>query len=98
VLTATRICSTTGDSRVDIGHRLERCANLGNATSWPPARTRGRRTATFRPPSTTSLLTVYGIRRAALGHVGIVPPAEGRPILFQHRFQHRQAKRHRELE
>ena len=32
--------------------------NVGNTTSRPSARTRGRRMATLRPPSTTSLGTV----------------------------------------
>ena len=47
--------------RVDIGHRLER---RQRHLAAPPARTRGRRTATFRPPSTTSLLHRAGARGA----------------------------------
>jgi len=55
VATPTSICSTTrrfsGSSRVI-------ARKVGNGTSSPLARTRGRRSATLRPPSTTSLGTV----------------------------------------
>ncbi|MBA2602977.1 MAG: hypothetical protein H0U94_05275 [Acidobacteria bacterium] len=53
--TPTSICSTT---RRLSGSTSAIAWKVGKATSWPSARTRGRRTTTFRPPSTTSLLTV----------------------------------------
>ena len=52
VATPMRICSTT--RRVS-GSVFVQAWTDGSATSWPSRRTRGRRRATFRPPSTTSL-------------------------------------------
>lgn len=55
VATPTNICSTT---RRFSGSLSANVRNVGSSTSRPSARTRGRRIATFRPPSTTSLATV----------------------------------------
>ncbi len=55
VATPTSLCSTT---RRFNGSTSAIAWNVGSGTSRPSARTRGRRTATLRPPNTTSLLTV----------------------------------------
>jgi hypothetical protein len=55
VATPTSICSTT---RRLSGSVSANAAKVGNATSAPPDRTRGRRICTCRPASTTSLAPV----------------------------------------
>jgi hypothetical protein len=55
VATPTSICSAT---RRFNGSSSAMAWNVGRATSWPPPRTRGRRTVTFRPPSTTAFGTM----------------------------------------
>ena len=72
--------------------------NVGSGTSWPSARTRGRRTATLRPPQHDFTAHGPGPRGVALSRMHIPWPAEGDAIFFEHRFQHLQTRSDREFE
>jgi hypothetical protein len=62
--------------------RIARRLVIEATASSPLARTRGRRSATFRPPSTTSLGTVPA--RDAGRHLMLISlAADHRPIVFE---------------
>jgi hypothetical protein len=61
------------------------------------ARTRGRRSVTLRPPSTTSLGTVPAREACRSPLMLIARATDGRPIVFEHRLQDLQARGDREF-
>ena len=93
--TPTSICSTT---RRFSGSTSAIAWNVGNDTSRPSGA--HARPAHGHLPAAQHHLAAdgAGARGTPLGDMRIARPAEGDPILFQHRFQHLQARTNRELE
>jgi len=89
VATPTSICST---ARRSSGSVVAIASNVGSATSPVAVRTRGRWTATFRPPITTSLRTVPARLAGRSGSWGIPRAADGRAVLFEHGCEHLQRR------
>ena len=94
VATPISIWSTT---RRFSGSAFANARAVGNGTSSPARRARGRRIATFRPPSTDLTRRMPRSIRLARRLMRISWPTDGGPILFQHGFEYLQARRDDQL-